>query len=140
MTSPVSIFLRNLRLKVGKTQLELAHSIGYEQGYFSALELGIKSPSKEFLAKLTTELSLDDKDRLALAQALKASNKRFTLHPDASTETYEFCNDLWEKIERLHPAVLNAMHSMLKVEDQVAERPRMRATRMRRRDKLEAPM
>lgn len=140
MTSPVSIFLRDIRLQVGMTQADLARSLGYEQRYVSAMELGIKIPSKEFLAKLKTELKLDDKDRLALDQALKASNKRFVLPPDVSTATYRFCNELWDKIERLHPAVLDAMHSMLKVEDQVAERPRFQATRLRRRHKQEAPM
>ena len=122
------------------TQLDLAHSIGYEQGYVSAIELGLKTPSKEFLAKLTTGLKLGDKSRLALEQALRASKKRFSLPPDASTQTYRFCNDLWDKIERLHPAVLDAMHVMLKVEDHVAERPRFQATRLRRRTKQEAPM
>jgi transcriptional regulator with XRE-family HTH domain len=140
MTSPISIFLRDLRLEVGMTQQELAKSIGYEQAYVSVVELGIKGPSKEFLDNLTAQLSLDDKDQLELEQALKASNKRFSLPPNVSTETYLFCNDLWDKIERLHPAVLSAMHSMLKVEDQVAVRPRFQATRIRRRDKREAQM
>lgn len=140
MTSPVSIFLRDLRLQVGITQLDLAHSIGYEQGYVSAIELGLKSPSKEFLEKLATELQLGDKDLLALDQALKASKKRFLLPPSASIRTYQFCNDLWDQIERLHPAVLDAMHVILKVQEQVTERPRLQATRLRRRNKQEAPM
>lgn len=140
MTSPISIFLRNLRLQVGMTQLDLAHSIGYEQAYVSSIELGSKSPSKEFLAKLMDELKLGEKDRLALELALKASKRRFTLPPEASTKTYRFCNDLWDKIERLHPAVLDAMHVLLKVEDQVTERPRYQPTRLRRRSNREAQM
>lgn len=140
MTSPVSIYLRDLRLQAGMTQLDLAHSIGYEQGYVSAIELGLKSPSKEFLAKLAAGLNLCDIDQLALEQALKASNKRFLLPPDASMQTYRFCNDLWDKMERLHPAVLDAMHLMLKVEDRVAERARFQTTRLRRRTKPEVPM
>lgn len=140
MTSPVSLFLRDLRLQVGITQLDLAHSIGCEQGYVSAIELGIKSPSKEFLAKLVTGLNLCDKDQLSLERALKASRKRYLMPPDASMQTYWFCSDLWDKMDRLHPALLDAMHLMLKVEDRVAEGPRFQTTRLRRRTKPEAPM
>lgn len=122
------------------TQLDLAHSIGYEQAHVSSIELGSKSPSKEFLAKLVAELKLGGKDRQGLELALKASKRRFVLPPEASTETYRFCSDLWDKIERLHPAVLDAMHVLLKVEDQVTERPRYQPTRLRRRSKQEAPM
>jgi transcriptional regulator with XRE-family HTH domain len=138
--TPLSIFIRDLRLRVGTTQQDLARLIGYEQRYMSAVELGIKNPSQEFLASLVTELKLGDADRLMLEEALKASNRRFSLPPDVSTATYRFCNDLWQKIERLHPAVLDAMHSMLKVEEQVAERPRVQPTRLRRRDKKERSM
>lgn len=140
MPNPVSVYLRDLRLRAGMTQLDLAHSIGYEQAYVSTIELGSKGPSKEFLAKLVAELELGEKDRQGLELALKASKRRFALPPEASTETYRFCNDLWDKIERLHPAVLSAMHLMLKVEDQVAELPRHQPTRLRRRNKQEAPM
>ena len=133
--SPVSIFIRDLRLRVGITQQDLAGRIGFEQRYISAVELGIKNPSTEFLTSLMTELKLGEADRVMLDGALKASNKRFTLPPDVSTATFHFVNDLWEKIERVHPALLDAMHSMLKVEQQVAERPCLQATRLRRRDK-----
>lgn len=140
MSSPISIYLRDLRLQAGMTQLEMAHSIGYEQAYVSSIELSTKSPSQEFLNKLEVamELSVDERQRMELA--LKASRRRFVLPPESSTKTYRFCNDLWDKLERLHPALLDAMHQMLNVEDQVAERPRYQATRLRRRSKQEAPM
>ena len=140
MTSPVSIYLRDLRLQVGMTQLDLARSIGYEQAYVSSIELGTKSPSKEFLAKLVVVMKLSDEDRQNLELALKGSKRRFTLPPESSTSTYKFCNELWDKLDRLHPALLDAMHVMLLVEDQVAERPRYQPTRLRRRSKQEAPM
>jgi transcriptional regulator with XRE-family HTH domain len=141
MTSPVSIFLRNLRLRAGLTQLDLAHMIGYEQAYVSSIELGTKSPSKEFLSKLTAAMALSDGDRQALEQALKISNRRFTLPSEASTDAFRFCNDLWEKIERLHPSVLTAMQLMLAVEDQITQRPHCQPTRLRRRNSnMEAPM
>jgi transcriptional regulator with XRE-family HTH domain len=140
MTSPISIYLRDLRLQVGMTQLDLAHSIGYEQAYVSSIELGLKNPSEEFLAKLVVAMNLGVEDRRSLERALKASKRRFTLPPESSTKTYTFCNELWDKLDRLHPALLDAMHVILKVEDQVAERPRHQPTRLRRRGKQETPM
>lgn len=140
MTSPISIFLRNLRVQAGLTQLDLAGLMGYEQAYVSAIELGLKNPSDEFMAKLVVALKLSVKDRGEMSLALKESKRRFTLPPEVSTKTYLFCNALWERIERLHPAVLDAMYEMLKVEDKVAEQPRYRPTRIRRHHKVEAPM
>jgi transcriptional regulator with XRE-family HTH domain len=140
MSSPVSILLRDLRLQVGMTQLDLAHSIGYEQAYVSSIELGIKNPSPEFLTKLVVVMELSVEDRRKLELALKASRRRFTLPPDSSTKTYTFCNELWDKLDRLHPALLDAMQVMLKVDEQVVERPRQQPTRLRRRNKSEAPM
>jgi transcriptional regulator with XRE-family HTH domain len=136
----VSVFLRNLRLQIGLSQSDLARSIGYEQGYVSAVELGLKNPSKEFLARLTSEIRLAEHDLVALADAQKMSNRRFTLPPEVSTATFEFCNELWGKIDSLHPAVLDAMRSMLKLEERVATRPSLLATRVQRRDKKEMTM
>lgn len=140
MSSPISIYLRDLRLRVGVTQINLAHSIGYEQAYVSSIELGLKSPSPEFLSKLVAMLKLSLEDRENLEMAVKASRRRFILPPDSSAKTFLFLNELWDKLDRLHPALLDAMHVMLKVEEQVAERPRYQPTRLRRRSKQEVPM
>lgn len=140
MSSPISIYLRDLRLRIGMTQLDLAHSIGYEQAYVSAIELGTKNPSAEFLAKLISAVELSEKDRKELELALKTSRRRFTLPPQVSTKTFQFCNDFWDKVERLHPALLDTMHVILNTGDQVAESPRHQPTRLRRRTKREAPM
>lgn len=140
MTSPVSIFLRNTRLRAGLTQRQLADLIGYEQGYVSATELGLKSPSNEFLAALVTQLKLNAKSQEELTVALKSSRRRFTLPPEVSTETYLFCNDLWEKIERLHPTLLSTIHNMIKMDDLIVERPQSQPTRIRRHHKTEAAM
>lgn len=140
MSSPVSIYLRDLRLRIGMTQLELAHLIGFEQAFVSGIELGTKKPSKNFLEKLIAAMELSERDRKELDLALKASKRRFTLPPEASTKTYQFCSDLWDRLERLHPSILDAMHLLLKTGDQVAERPRHQPTRLRRRRKQETPM
>jgi transcriptional regulator with XRE-family HTH domain len=133
MASPISIYLRNLRLRIGITQRDLAHSMGYEQAYLSSLELGTKNPSKEFLDKLISATELSDRDRQELDEALKLSKQRYKLTSTASPKTYEFVSVLWDRLERLHPALLDAMLLMLHTGDQVAERPRHQPTRLKRR-------
>lgn len=140
MASPISIFLRELRLRAGLTQLQLAHQLGYEQGYVSSIELGLKSPSVEFLGRLVPAMKVSEKDQERMAVAVKQSNRHFTLSPEVSTQTFLFCAALWEKIERLHPTLLATLHEMLKIDDLMADRPRIQPTRIRRHQKVEAPM
>ncbi|MFZ4288015.1 helix-turn-helix transcriptional regulator [Variovorax sp. HJSM1_2] len=140
MSTPVSIFLRDLRLQLGLTQVELANLIGYEQAYVSSIELGTRGPSKEFLQKLTHAAELGIEEQRRLEQALHSSNRRFALSPEASTKTYLFCNDLWDRLETLHPALLDALHALLIIQDQVAVEPRIQRTRLKRRSASETPM
>lgn len=121
-------------MRLGMTQVELAHDLGYEQAYLSSIERGAKSPSAEFVARL----NLDEKDRIAMNEALRASRRRYVLPADVSTETFVFCNALWDRLERLHPALLNAMTEILRVEEKAAEPSRHQPTRLRRRGKVEA--
>ncbi|WP_310317448.1 helix-turn-helix domain-containing protein [Paraburkholderia terricola] len=52
MSTPFAVFLRGLRLRSALSQTDLAKKLGYEQAYVSALELGTKPPSTEFLERL----------------------------------------------------------------------------------------
>ncbi|OGB35316.1 MAG: hypothetical protein A3F78_11740 [Burkholderiales bacterium RIFCSPLOWO2_12_FULL_61_40] len=139
MSSPVSIFLRELRLRAGLTQLRLAQELGYEQGYVSAIELGLKNPSTEYLDKLTAALKVSEKEQVKLALVVNQSKRHFTLSPEVSTKTFLFCSDLWEKIERLHPVLLDSLHDLLKYDDLLTERPPEQPTRIRRQKMTEAP-
>lgn len=140
MTSPISIFLRDLRVQAGLTQLELAGMMGYEQAYVSAMELGLKPPSREYVQRLAKALGLQARDLEELEAERQQSNRRFVLPTEVPTSTYRFCNDLWGRIGTLHPAVISAMHQLLAVQDEVAQRPRLVATRVRRKTKTEAQM
>jgi transcriptional regulator with XRE-family HTH domain len=140
MNSPISILLRSLRVQAGLTQIELAGLMGYEQAYVSAMELGLKPPSQEYLGRLSSAIGLGERDVEEMELARQESNRRFVLPAEVPTSTYQFCNALWARIGSIHPAVIDAMHKMLKVEDEIASRPRRKATRVRRKHKAEAPM
>lgn len=129
MSSPFAVFLRDLRLRNNFRQHELAEQLGYEQAYVSALELGTRGPSKELLDALVTKMSLSEKDLAALRIAVSESRRRFVLPVEVPTETYRFCNELWEKIASLHPAVIQAMRELVRLEEDMSEQPRCRRRR-----------
>lgn len=135
MTSPISIFLKALRLRTGLTQLEQAQLMGYEQAYVSAIESGIKSPGDAFLTKVVGILKINEHDQMTMALAMKQSKRRFTLSSDSSTEIYLLVNALWDKIDLLYPAQIQAISELLKLDEQMAERPRYQPTRIRKNRK-----
>lgn len=114
--------------------------MGYEQAYLSALELGLKTPSANFVEKFRDALELDEPDQEELRHALLQSRRRFVLPPQVSTETFQFCNALWGKIEEIHPAVIVAMLHLLRVNEAVPPRPALHLTRVRRTRRSESPM
>lgn len=141
MTSPFALYLRDLRLRHGMTQADLAHAVGYEQAHMSSLELGTKNPTDEFLVRLVNELGLSKEDRDELDAEVAASRSRFVLRPDTDSETFRFCSALWQKIDQLHPALIGALHAMITVEDQMKLPSRRFPQRLRRQPPLKgAPM
>lgn len=133
MSSPFATFLRELRLRSGMRQHELAKLLGYEQAYVSAIELGTKPPSDEFLAKLDRSLSLNDRDNLDMRLAAEKSRRRFVLPADVPTETYLLCHELWEKIDRLYPAQIRALRELVRIDELLADEPTYGPARLRRR-------
>jgi transcriptional regulator with XRE-family HTH domain len=140
MTSPIALYLRKLRLRIGVTQLEFASALGYEQAHLSSFELGKQIPDEKFLGRLVATGKIDDDELDELKSELAASKNRFHLPPDATTETFRFCSALWERLDRLHPEMLSAMHSILELEEKVAQGARHQPTRLRRRHTKEAKM
>ncbi|ARV19528.1 hypothetical protein AEP_02602 [Curvibacter sp. AEP1-3] len=109
--------------------------MGFEQAYFSAIELGTRKPSTDFFEKLIKALQLGEVEKDRLKQALLESNRRFLLPVDVTTETYVFCNALWKKIDKLHPAHLDALHQVLELDGQLAISKRFTPDRIARKDK-----
>lgn len=139
MSSPFSVFLKNLRLRNGQRQSEMAEVLGYEQAYVSSIELGTKPPSKEFLNRLTV-IYLNDRDQAEMMKEIQESKRRYVLPIEVPTETYRLCSELWEKIDRLHPAQINAIREVLRLDELMADTRHVRSERIRRRTKEESKM
>ena len=140
MTRPIGLFLRETRIRSRKTQKEFAYELALSQAELSALELGSRKPTDALLSRLDDLVGLNEEEKVEMKEALEASEHRITLPVDASSETYQFFNALRRKIDRLHPAVLDARFSILMIEEQITNRTRPPPKRMRRRQHKEAPM
>lgn len=140
MTAPFALHLRDLRLRCGLTQEEMARVVGYEQSYMSSLERGMKKPTPEFLWRLAEKLELSEEDRQELAKQVATSRNRFELKPEATTETFRFCNDLFEKIDQLHPTLISALHAMIMVENQAKPSSELYQQRLKRQTIKELQM
>jgi len=135
MSSPFSVFFRNLRLRHGLRQHEMAAQLGYEQAYLSAIELGSKSPSEEFLGKLVEMMGLSEQDQTEMNQAIKESRRRYVLPAEVPTDVYRLCSELWENIDQLYPAQVRMIREAIKFHDEMAAQPRYQPGRIRRRVK-----
>lgn len=133
MSSPFTNFLRTLRQRSGMRQHELAKLLGYEQAYISAIELGAKPPSDEFLDRLQSGLALTDRDNCEMREAVEKSQRRFVLPADVPTETYLLCHELWAKIDRLYPAQVRALRSLVRIDELLVEEPTYGSERIKRR-------
>ena len=139
MSSPFSLFLKNLRLRNGQRQSEMAEVLGYEQAYISAIELGTKPPSKEFLNRLTATY-LNDRDQAEMMKEIQESKRRYVLPVEVPTDTYRLCSELWRKIDKLHPAQINAIREVLRLDELMADARHVGTERIRRRTKEESKM
>ena len=140
MARPVALFLRELRVRRGLTQGQAAKLLGYEQGYWSSIEVGAKAPSAEFIDQLKSKLKLSEADSCDLEHALGLSERHFTIPVDAPKEVYELINTLFSKIDVLHPVQVDGIASWLNARDNLLEQPQFQPTRIKRKTKTEAAM
>lgn len=108
--SPFSRYLKDLRIRRGFRQKELAHNLGYEPSYLSALERSEKGPpKKDFIERLIRGLELTDDEITALNEALQASRRQLVLPPKASDEEYAFVKLLAPRLGHLNHLQLQLM-------------------------------
>lgn len=112
--SPFSIFLRQIRIKHGYRQKELAELLGYEPSYVSALERCKKGlPKKDFVNRLITKLELDEAELEELNQAVAKSRRQILLPLNASQDEYELLSELESQLGHLNPLQVQLMRLAL---------------------------
>ena len=92
--------------------------MGYAQGFLSALELGKKLPTDEFLEKLIQALNLNTSEAEALRQSAKESQRRYALAENATPEQFKLVYNLWNKLDQLQPGQMRAIEEVLNLSNQ----------------------
>jgi transcriptional regulator with XRE-family HTH domain len=114
--SPFANFLRELRLRRGMKQKEVAELLGYEQSYLSSLEKGFKgAPRRAFIDRLIAEMSLDAQEIRELNEVLKLSHRQVFIPASAPAAEYEIWHALRQMSGSLDPDQLSLIKLLLKV-------------------------
>jgi len=112
--SPFAIFLKQLRIRRGLKQRTLAHVLGYEASYLSALERSQKGPPRrDFVARLIRGLALDTNEQLELLRALDNSKRQVSLPCTASIDEYTLIRELEPRLGRLSTAQVQIIRQVL---------------------------
>lgn len=118
--SPFSTYLRTLRRTRGLRQVELAHLLGYEASYISALERSQKGPPrKEFIGRLIRGLKLDASEQVALSQAIDASRRQISLPAQADEQEYALLHQLEPQLGRLLPFQIELIKLVLSIPEKL---------------------
>ena len=96
--------------------------MGYAQGFLSALELGKKLPTDEFLDKLIEVLKLNPLEAEALRQSAKESQRRYALAENASCEQFRLVYNLWNKLDQLQPGQMRMIEEVLNFQSDLSVR------------------
>lgn len=122
--SPFAVFLKDLRRTRGYKQKALAHHLGYEPSYLSALERGTKGPPREdFTNRLIKGLNLDEAEQEQLHSALRASRRHFSLPAMASEREYALMHRLEAQLGRLHATQMELIEIALSLPVAFADSP-----------------
>lgn len=112
--SPFAAKLKLLRETRGIKQKDLAHQLGYEPSYLSALERSEKGPpSQDFIRRLIIRLELTECEQAELDRAIHFSRRQISLPASASEEEYEFVHLLETNLGQLRPQQLQLMKLIL---------------------------
>ncbi|MFA6310748.1 MAG: helix-turn-helix transcriptional regulator [Sterolibacterium sp.] len=121
--SPFSHFLKALRTRRGLRQKELAHHLGYEPSYLSALERSEKGPPRrDFIERLIKGLELNDEEIAELDRTLKESRRQLVLPVRASDEEYALARLLEPQLGRLMPMQIRLIELALRIPESVLAR------------------
>lgn len=114
--NPFAHFLKQIRGNRGFRQKELAHCLGYEPSYLSALERGEKGPPRrDFVMRLIRGLSLDEREQAELEDALKASRRQFSIPRGASDAEFLLVHELVPRLGHLNPIQIQLIQIALSI-------------------------
>ena len=120
--TPFSLYLQNLRIDRNLRQIELAEVLGYDQGYISALEVGLKGPpTEEFVSRLISSFSMTAEEEYRLREAIGASQRKFILGRNLPIDVYWLFKEFREQADQLSPAQVRIIKEALRLHSNSSE-------------------
>lgn len=121
--SPFARYLKQLRLSRGYRQKALAHFLGYEPSYLSALERSQKGPPRrDFIERLIKGLELTKQEQTELDRALQESRRQLVLPAMASDEEYALARLLEPQLGHLLPVQVQLIELALRLPESFSAR------------------
>lgn len=128
-------------MRLGLRQTDLAKLVGYDQTYLSALENGTKGPpTEELVEKLIRALELEEQEQAKLKLAVRESQKKYVLPSDVPVEIFKMMNELWDALDTIRPAQVQAIRLIAQINEQSNIKPVADRIRIVRRQKEVAKM
>lgn len=114
--TPFGNYLEHLRRSRGLIQKQLAHYMGIDPCYVSALEKGKKGPpSNKILEKLIKSLELTQQEQEKLWEYVELSQLNRKLPSGISLQEYSLIKQLWGKLGSLTEEQIIIMSTALKM-------------------------
>lgn len=114
--NPFAELIRSLRVKRGLRQFELAALLGCGRRTITAAENGAGHGVKNELAeRLRDALALSGEEQAELEEAVKRSQRVYSIPEQAPAAAYELVHELFDRLERLTALEIDAIRLILRM-------------------------
>lgn len=114
--TPFAQCFQALRRRHKIRQADLAKLLGYTASHVSAVALGIRAPTQEFIERIQAALPLSEAELEEMQRAASASRRGFLIEPGAPVEVYWLVERLRQNIGRLQPEQIKVIECVLGME------------------------
>jgi len=135
--NPFAELMRKLRLKRGLRQSDLAGLLGCGKHIVVAIENGGgRGVRVDLAARMSEALSLTSEERLELEEAVRRSQRVYSIPDGAAVPAYEMVRELFDRIDRLTALEIDAIRLVLKLHSDREPASGASSPRLVRRDKV----
>ncbi len=135
--NPFSELIRELRLRRGLRQADLALMLGCTRKTITAIENGVGIGERLGLVeRLGGALALGEEERLALAEAARRSQRTYTIPEEAPSQAYDLVRELFDHLDRLTQREITVIRDVLTIRSDERLTHRGPVPRLVRKDKI----
>lgn len=114
--TPAATLVRSFREERGLSQKAAAYMLGSSQSFISSIETGVTSiPQNGFVEKLVREYKLKEVDERELNEAIRFSNRHFSLPIKSSANLVWITNAFFQQLDQLSEDQIDMISLVLKM-------------------------